>query len=186
MQELQAQVALELVGLELSAAEERSIGLGSLPGVLWQEGLPVQRFPRLKLDRANYLQQLRKLTTSAEQVPLLNPPQALTLQCKNTGEFARDAFGRLLCQAIPVCNLWNVGVSPTAAGCSVWQCSQHGGHPGEGALHRGGCLHCRGRGGPEAGADQHRAPLPHQLPGGQTRSWVRLLCHRIQAYYSQP
>ncbi|KAK9908710.1 hypothetical protein WJX75_001848 [Coccomyxa subellipsoidea] len=69
-EELQAQVALELVGLELSAAEERSVGLDALPGVLWQEGLPVQRFPRLKLDRANYLQQLRKLTTSAEQVAL--------------------------------------------------------------------------------------------------------------------
>ncbi|EIE25406.1 hypothetical protein COCSUDRAFT_61625 [Coccomyxa subellipsoidea C-169] len=67
--ELQAQVALELVGLEQSA-EERAVGLEALPGVLWQEGLPVQRFPRLKLDRTSYLKQLRSLTTPAEQVAL--------------------------------------------------------------------------------------------------------------------
>lgn len=58
-----------MVGLELSALEERSEGLEALPSVLWQDGAPVQRFPRLKLDRAAFLQQLRKRTTSTEQVP---------------------------------------------------------------------------------------------------------------------
>ncbi|BDA41990.1 probable protein ACCUMULATION AND REPLICATION OF CHLOROPLASTS 6, chloroplastic [Coccomyxa sp. Obi] len=71
-EELQAQVALELVGLELSAVEERSEGLQALPSVLWEDGAPVQRFPRLKLERAAFLQQLRKLTTPAEQAALYN------------------------------------------------------------------------------------------------------------------
>lgn len=70
LQELQAQAALELVGLELSAEKERSRGLQALPRVLWADGAAVQHFPRLKLDRASYLQQLRKLTTPAEQVLL--------------------------------------------------------------------------------------------------------------------
>ncbi len=61
------------MGLELSAVEERSEGLQALPIVLWEDGAPMQRFPRLKLDRAAFLQQLRKLTTPAEQVPLRTP-----------------------------------------------------------------------------------------------------------------
>ncbi len=101
LQELQAQVALELVGLELSA-EERAVGLEALPGVLWQEGLPVQRFPRLKLDRASYLKQLRSLTTPAEQVPssLLCTPRAVLGRCEARNACRGASMGHKRCSAL--------------------------------------------------------------------------------------
>ncbi len=66
-QELQAQVALQLVALDLSETEQRERGAAALPRVLWREGAPVQTFPRLRLDRAGYLRQLLQHTTAAEQ-----------------------------------------------------------------------------------------------------------------------
>jgi hypothetical protein len=105
VQELQAQVVLQLLALDLNATE-RARALEGLPRVLWQDGAAVERFPRLNMDRAAYLEQLQKHLTAAEQVPShMNGPHPFAFPflsctafaCSTTSAFSREQWSNTCC-----------------------------------------------------------------------------------------
>ena len=62
-------MALQQIALPLHEAEAREKGLATLPALLWAEdGTPIESFPRLNMNRATFIEELRKHTTPAEMV----------------------------------------------------------------------------------------------------------------------
>ena len=63
---------MQQIALPLHEAEARAQGLATLPALLWAEdGTPVESFPRLQLNRADFIEELCKHATPAEMVGLI-------------------------------------------------------------------------------------------------------------------